>query len=587
MQCLLFLFFHSNYFFKDIQKMRIHDEQQSRFLFAIQMKGGNLYLREGDVIAGKYRILKLLGSGGEGCVYLVQHLWTDELRAVKIYKKDSETRSIHELHMMKQIRHPSLPRIIDAEQDNEGFCLVMEYVSGMTLSEYARKRIISENIFFSACEQLLDALEYLHTGRFPMLHLDVKPSNIIFREDGRLVLLDMGAAMPLNRINEGRSFCRGTAGYAAPEQFDPSGILTERTDLYGFGSTMYYLLHKRKYGESSYGCRQKECSALWKKRADHILHSCLQYEAESRPPSAHTVKKQLQKYKLWKSVRRTILQSAMSMILLISILFFAWSVPESRNSAMDIQQKYDALLEEAELSGNTQAFACYKKAVTLCPDHLEAFFHFMNRILDDLVFNAEEEEQLLSLLNLQVSFDTGSAFEMIQGGDSYGELAYHLGIAYWYFYEGSGGRSAAAAWFARAEKNAVENESSEYWASEAAVYARIGSYYEKLGKQKLPGMEEISPVTYWKDLEILSKLIFQNSKKEKENEAVKKSILEEMTNLLIFDSASLMEGGMQEQTLLDEISKMEQQGAEQILPGRCKDAREAVNRASRKYSEDM
>lgn len=545
----------------------------------ILCKKGGSCLKAGDIIAGKYRVIRELGSGGEGTVYLAEHLMTDVLRAIKISVHSLERRSLHELEMMKKVSHPSLPRIIDVEREEFGLCLVMEYVEGRSLLDYGKQSPVTEKFFYHAAEQLLDALEYLHTGQFPMLHLDVKPSNIIVRGDGSLVLLDLGAAMPVSSVKEGRG-CYGTVGYAAPEQFDRSMLLTVRTDLYGFGATMYFLLYGRKCGETARTGRARDSPEYWRRRAERLILACMEKEPEKRPASAGEVRKRLEVIKCRASRRRKVIQILSALALLWGVLLFSGrEFGKEGTGGKDVQQKYEYFLEEAERSGDIRAFESYKKAILLCPDRLDVFFDCISRITSDLVFTLDEEAELQSLLNLRTGSEGNCAYDEIRKqGEMFGDFAYQLGIAYWYFYEGAGGRAAASSWFSRAEYAASENGCTDIWAREASIYARIGSYYEKLGKQELPGTDTVSPADYWADLEELG-IICSTKKDERTGKAVKKSILEERLNLLIFEAVSLKEAGIREQELLDSIHEMEEQGADQLLTGRCEDAEYAVRRA--------
>jgi serine/threonine-protein kinase len=588
------------------------------------MKQGGFVLRPGDVIAGKYRVIRKLGSGGEGTVYLTEHLMTDALRAIKISANDLEYRSCHELDMMKQVSHPCLPQMIDVECEMRGICLVMEYVSGDSLAEYARQKEITEDFFFSTAQQLLDALQYLHTCRLPMLHLDVKPSNIIVRADGRIVLLDMGAALPLSDVRRGQESCYGTPGYAAPEQFSCEEPLTVRTDLYGFGATMFYLLYGRKYDPSADASVSGAPLQRWKRRVRRILLDCLQQDQRRRPASAVEVKRRFQRLQFLETHRRTCLQYLAVLGLLGGVVLFAQSALGSWQDEADRLEQYQSLLEAAERSGTELAFENYQAAAQLCPERMEVFQSCIDRILSDLTFSVEEESGLQNLLGLKPAFWSQTMYEELQEqGEVFGEFSYHLGMAYWYFYEGSGGRAAASAWFSRAQECADAYGAEASWVKEAAIYARIGAYYEKLGRQELPGVEPVSPAVYWSDLEELSDLVvwdaavieegkeetdleIQTDQEESEsdndhdeegydaesenqseewdmtasaNDVVRRSLMEEQLNLLIFDSADLKQAGYQEKGLLARIQEIEQQGAEWMFPGRCEEAAAAVHRA--------
>lgn len=109
----------------------------------------------------EYCILRELGSGGEGKVYLVRHQVTEQLRAAKRLWKGTDADRLHELKMMKRLRHPSLPEVIDVLPEKDCIWLIMTYVKGQCLQELFRGGI-SEMEFFSIAGQLSEVLGYLH-----------------------------------------------------------------------------------------------------------------------------------------------------------------------------------------------------------------------------------------------------------------------------------------------------------------------------------------------------------------------------------------------------------------------------------------
>ena len=133
----------------------------------------------------EYCILRELGSGGEGKVYLVRHQVTEQLRAAKRLWKGTDADRLHELKMMKRLRHPSLPEVIDVLPEKDCIWLIMTYVKGQCLQELFRGGI-SEMEFFSIAGQLSEVLGYLHGRRMPILHLDIKPTNLLLKRNGRL-----------------------------------------------------------------------------------------------------------------------------------------------------------------------------------------------------------------------------------------------------------------------------------------------------------------------------------------------------------------------------------------------------------------
>lgn len=192
---------------------------------------------------GKYIFYEELGSGGSGTVYRAydKHLKCD--RAVKKFPGGGEVWK-KELDMLKGLKHPLLPVITDSIEDGEDRYLVMEYIEGKNLADYIqeRGRIRQEQAVGWALD-LAEVLIYLHEKNCPVIYRDMKPANIMVDHGGNLRLVDFGTAWMRYR-KEDKVFYAGTYGYAAPEQLveEGAGGIDERSDIYGLGATLYYML---------------------------------------------------------------------------------------------------------------------------------------------------------------------------------------------------------------------------------------------------------------------------------------------------------------------------------------------------------
>ena len=200
-------------------------------------------MKEGEILAGKYKLVRRLGEGGEGSVFLAIHLQTEMFRAIKeirMNQASDETCICHELQMMKRLRMPHLPEIIDVFQTEESVFLVMEHVRGIPLSQRIKSdRPPAPEEVLDIAEQVTEALCYLERQNPPVCHLDIKPSNLIRRPDGLIKLVDFGSAW-----KEKEQIRRMvTDGYAAPEQYRTDGTKPDvRTDLFGLGATLYRII---------------------------------------------------------------------------------------------------------------------------------------------------------------------------------------------------------------------------------------------------------------------------------------------------------------------------------------------------------
>jgi eukaryotic-like serine/threonine-protein kinase len=202
---------------------------------------------------GPYRILKALGEGGMGMVYLAEREDLGSLVAIKILRDAwvspaRRERFTIEQRTLAQLTHPSIARLYDADTSPDGTpFFVMEYVEGVPLTEYcARHKCTIEQrlqLFRSVCEAVL----YAH--QHAVIHRDLKPSNILVKNDGTVRLLDFGIAKQLESLGESvdqtmTGLRMMTPAYAAPEQVrgEPVGI---QTDVYSLGVVLYEVLAGR------------------------------------------------------------------------------------------------------------------------------------------------------------------------------------------------------------------------------------------------------------------------------------------------------------------------------------------------------
>ena len=209
---------------------------------------------ESKILAGRYRILRKLGEGGMGLVYLAEDtelgnekvaikfippMLASNERAIKNLKKEAQT--------ARQLSHPNIVRLHDLHTDGHQKFLVMEYIEGKTLEQALTAK---ENDKFTlqellpVAEQIAAGLEYAHKRK--VLHRDLKPSNIMIAKDGTVKLLDFGIAREMKdsytRVTGKET--SGTLPYMSPDQLmgEPPTIAM---DVYSFGAVLYECLSSR------------------------------------------------------------------------------------------------------------------------------------------------------------------------------------------------------------------------------------------------------------------------------------------------------------------------------------------------------
>ncbi|MBV8290566.1 MAG: serine/threonine protein kinase, partial [Mycobacterium sp.] len=210
-------------------------------------------LNQGDVFAG-YTILRRLGSGGMGEVYLAQHPRLPRRDALKVLPTsltaDHEYRQrfSREADIAAELWHPHIVGIHDRGEFEGQLWLSMDYVEGTDAAELLRSRYPSGMPKAEALEivsAVADALDYAHLRG--LLHRDVKPANILLTEAGsrgrRILLADFGIAREIGGISglTATNMVVGTTGYSAPEQLMGSDI-DGRADQYALGCTAFQLL---------------------------------------------------------------------------------------------------------------------------------------------------------------------------------------------------------------------------------------------------------------------------------------------------------------------------------------------------------
>jgi eukaryotic-like serine/threonine-protein kinase len=209
---------------------------------------------EGRRRVGPYKILRELGRGGMGVVYLAARE-DEQYRkrvAVKLVKRGLDTEDIlrrfrNERQILASLNHPNIAKLFDGGTTDDGLpYFVMEYVEGLPLLQYCDERNLSTDERLRLFRSICSAVQHAHQNL--VIHRDLKPSNILVTHEGEVRLLDFGVAKFLNPelMGEGltqtqAAFRAMTPEYASPEQVRGQHVTTA-TDVYSLGVILYELL---------------------------------------------------------------------------------------------------------------------------------------------------------------------------------------------------------------------------------------------------------------------------------------------------------------------------------------------------------
>lgn len=213
-------------------------------------------LAPGTLLSARYRIQSVLGQGGMGAVYLAHQ---EALGDKKVAVKEMELKGFtaqelaqavsqfnREASFLANLDHPNLVPVTDFFIEGDKHYLVMAYVNGQTLQQLlkAQNRPFTWTELKKWASPLVEVLAYLHSQNPPILFRDLKPSNIMVEENGRLRLIDFGIARTAQAGDRTSTFLQGTGttGFSPIEQYGGGQSTDQRSDIYALGATFYYLL---------------------------------------------------------------------------------------------------------------------------------------------------------------------------------------------------------------------------------------------------------------------------------------------------------------------------------------------------------
>ncbi len=449
-------------------------------------------LEIGSLVDGKYKILSEVGHGGMSVVYMAINEKANKTWAVKEVRKDGvldfeavRQGLVVETDILKKLKHPNLPSIVDVIEDDDTFLIVMDYIEGRSLSktleEYGAQ---PQEYVIEWAKQLCDVLGYLHSREPAIIYRDMKPANIMLKPDGNLTLIDFGTAREFKEKNLADTTCLGTVGYAAPEQFGGMGQTDARTDIYCLGATLYHLVTGLNPSEPPYEIKPiRQVNPGLSSGLERILLKCTQRNPADRYQSAAELMYALEHYEeiddLYRKKQKRKLGTFIGAAALAAV-FAVGGLGLNVAATQKATDTYQTKLSEAAKSTSYETkLSLYEECIAI-PNKAgekDAYLGLIQAYKDnDSVFTVEEAEQLQMLIK-------NNSTALKENMENYVEICFETGKLFWYYYDyGDGDNQVTNAkyaieWF----QDVIDNASEDYEnLGMATAYANIGIFYRDI-----------------------------------------------------------------------------------------------------------
>src|SRR5262245_37602973 len=264
-----------------------------------------IQLAPGTLLVERYKIIRRIGGGGMGSVYLAEdqnlanrrvavkemiEMFADETqrsKAIEDFRREAE--------LLANLDHPSIPTIYQHFFDirRGRYYLVMKYIDGGDLATKQRSSggLVDESIVTRWGIDTCDVLDYIHSQTPPIIYRDLKPANLMIdSRSGRVMLVDFGIARFVAPSQKGVTAI-GTMGYAPPELF--AGNVEPRSDIYSLGATMFHLLTGKDPQDNpllifdfTKNPKPRQITPQMTTRMDQIICRAVEYKPENRFSSA-------------------------------------------------------------------------------------------------------------------------------------------------------------------------------------------------------------------------------------------------------------------------------------------------------------
>lgn len=472
-------------------------------------------LEIGSVIDGKYKILNVVGKGGMSVVYLAMNERANKQWAIKEVRKDGmqsfevvKQNLVAETDLLKKLNHPHLPSIIDVIDCDDTFLIVMDYIEGNPLSKALETSgAQNQDDVIEWAKQLCDVLGYLHSRKPPIIYRDMKPSNVMLKPDGNVMLIDFGTAREFKYSSVADTTCLGTQGYAAPEQFGGHGQTDARTDIYCLGATMYHLVTGHNPATPPYEMYPiRQWNPMLSSGLEEIILKCTQRNPEDRYQSCAELlyaldhyrdldieNKKVQSFK-WKTFLASFI---MTIVMLVGTIGFSAGLTVQTSSTYE---SYIANGDSAVSQDAAEKF--YLDAINVDPANPLAYQKLLERCTSDSKLSEDEYNTIKDAI-----YEHEDELKSKYPSEYADNVAYKLGQALYFSYVPSSQKSesenfsmagitVSQRWLDIAQKMG----STEQIKHRAELLSSMSKAYQNMSGKSLEGdpVEEVKE--YWNNL---------------------------------------------------------------------------------------
>ena len=450
----------------------------------------------GSVIDDKYELVGKIGRGGMSIVWLGKDVRLGKMWAIKeVLPSEGGERGrllrkaiVDEANFMKRLDHPAIPRIVDIIDMGTELFVVMDYVNGQSLGRLLsnRKKPFAQEDVVRWGIELCDVLSYLHAyttsegERHQIVYRDMKPANLVLRDDGSVRLIDFGVCWERVGGENNDGLIVGTPGYAAPEQLpatahptrlSPEVVIDGRVDVYSLGATLYSLVtgHVPKMSHGKDGVRTvsfvmqpiREWDPKLSEGLEHVIGRATQKDPSNRYQTIEEMRYDLEHYvQLTSEHRKKQMRkvtefrhwvAAAATCFLCGAAFVGLSIITRATTYEACMREASIASKEAGTDGTpSDAEALYCTAIETDPTHVEPFESLLHDVYEaDNVFTPDEEARWSAIFRAHEA--------VIRPNAGYARLCFEAGVCYLCFYGADAAASDGSAWGQAAILNASKS----------------------------------------------------------------------------------------------------------------------------------